>query len=268
MKKFLSLALALSSLLTPAWAETLPRVVTVSGKGTVQVAPDRASVTYQFIDEQRFAAAGGVAKSAAAAVPSLVRKNNARVAPAVSELKQVVGNDGTVEVLPSIHRMYEYNQQTGKNVLVGYRVVSTIQVKLEGRRPIEQKLGELFDTSRVGADEVSEPVMSLTEPTLSAAQKQANQQAVDDAVATANSQLEKGESLGAALQRGERVNVPSPRLEMASRAMADAPSGGQAIVETGKVTVQTMIQFVFEVVGAPARLGVQAGGSAAGQPGS
>ena len=258
----IALALALSP---AAWAQNSQRVVTVSGKGTVSVAPDRATVTYQFIDESRGTQAQPLAKSS---VPQLVAKNKARVAPAVTELKRVVGTDGTVEVTPSIRPIYEYDQKNSRQIKVGYQIVSNVQVKLEGKQPIEQKLNGLFDTSRVGADEVGEPVMSLQEGTMSAAQKEANQKAVDDAIATAKSQLEKGESLGAALQRGERVNVPPPpRYEAARAAMADAPGGssGTAIVETGKITVQTMIQFVFEVVGTPARLGAQA---VQGQPGS
>ena len=258
--------IALFGLCTAAWAQNPPRVVTVSGKGTVSVAPDCATVTYQFIDESRGTQAQPLAKSS---VPQLVAKNNARVAPAVAELKRVVGTDGTVEVSPSIRPIYEYDQKNSRQIKVGYQIVSNVQVKLEGKLPIEQKLNGLFDTSRVGADEVGEPVMSLQEGTMSAAQKEANQKAVDDAIATAKSQLEKGESLGAALQRGESVNVPPPpRYEAGARAaMADAPGGGSgtAIVETTKITVQTMIQFVFEVVGTPARLGAQA---VQGQPGS
>lgn len=255
MKK-LALFVTLAALTSAAWAQTSPRVVTVSGRGTVNVAPDRATVAYQFIDETRGTQAQPIARSA---VPQLVARNNARVAPAVAELKRTVGTDGTVEVAPSVRPIYEYDQKTSRQIRVGYQIVSNVQVKLEGQRPIEQKLDGLFDTSLIGADEVNEPVMSLQPATLSAAQKEANQKAVDDAIAIANSQLEKGESLGSALQRGERVNVPAPRLHLESaRAMAadvgPGGSAGTAIVETGKITVQTAIQFVFEVIGTPARL--------------
>ncbi|MBI5201141.1 MAG: SIMPL domain-containing protein [Elusimicrobia bacterium] len=267
MKKFVSLVV-LAALSSSAFAQTVNPVVTVSGKGSVSVAPDCATVTYQFIDETRGTQAQPLAKTA---VPSLVAKNNARVAPAVAELKKVVGTDGTVEVSPTVRPIYEYDQKTSRNIKVGFQVVSNITVKLEGRQPIEQKLNQLFDTSKIGADEVNEPVMDLQEATRATAVREANQKAVDDAIATANSQLEKGESLGRIVQRGERVNVPAPRYEMA-RAMAasaDAPGGGgTAIVETGKVTVQTAIQFVFEVLGTPARLGAQAAQGKGGQPGS
>ncbi|MBI4348403.1 MAG: SIMPL domain-containing protein [Elusimicrobia bacterium] len=269
MKKLVTLAV-LAAMTSAAWAQnavpSTPNVVTVTGRGSVSVDPDCATVTYQFIDEVRGTQAAPLAKSA---VPQLVQKNNARVNPAVAELKRTVGNDGTVEVNPSIQPIYEYDQKTQRQYKVGYKIVSNVQVKLEGRQPIEQKLNQLFDTSKVGADEVGEPVMSLQTATMQSARRQANQKAVDDAVAEATSQLEKGETLGKTLQRGERVNVPTPRYESARAAMAppmaDAPGGGQAVVETGKVTVSTAIQFVFEVLGTPARMGAQA---VQGQPGS
>lgn len=268
MKNTVKLLALVATLTSAAWAQnaqSTPRVVTVTGRGSVSAAPDCATVTYQFVDEVRGTQAQPLAKSA---VPQLVQRNNARVAPAVSELKKTVGNDGTVEVTPSIQPIYEYDQKTQRQYKVGYKIVSSVQVKLDGRQPIEQKLNQLFDTSKVGADEVSEPVMSLQDASMKAARREANQRAVEDAVAEATSQLEKGETLGAPIQRGERVSVPTPRYESMRAAMADAPGAapsGQAIVETGKVTVQTAIQFVFEVLGAPARMGAQA---VQGRPGS
>lgn len=272
MKKSLAVAVVAANLMSSAWAQQAPRVVTVTGQGSVQVAPDKATVTYQFIDEVRLPATGQLAsaKPNAAVIPQLVAKNKARTEPAVRELKQLIGADGTVEVMPSVQRLYEYDQKTGRNNLVGYKVVHQVQVCLEGRQPIEAKLGGLFDSSKIGADEMGEPVMGLQEATRLSAARQANEKAVDDAVATANSQLEKGEGLGAALQRGERVNVPAPRPYAAARmesAMADAPGGGQALVETGKIAVTSVIHFVFEVVGTPARLGAQAGQAAAAPAG-
>lgn len=268
------------------------RTVTVTGSASVPVVPDVANVSYSFINELRLDAAGGAtltpslaaietpgaapsrqaltaprkkkaepAQAAQATLPEMVAENRARVAPAVAHIKSIVGDRGTVEVLPSVERQVEYNEKTRRQELVGYRIVTNIQVKLEGRDAIEQKLGDLFDSSRIKADEIGEPNMGLTETTQKQATREAYRLAVQDAVDTANSQLEQGETLGAALQRGDRIHVPSPEPR-AMRAMASMESAGgsrgQAVVETGKITVQAVIHFVFEVAGAPVRLGVQA----------
>src|SRR5581483_3070347 len=83
----------------------------------------------------------------------------------------------------------------------------------------------------------------------------------------AQAQLEDGEVLGPALQRGYQVAVPAPRVASARMAApaAAAPMLGagpgsaaqQAVVESGKVAVDATINFLFSVLGAPARLATQ-----------
>lgn len=245
--KLLSLLLVLGTVAAPGWADP-PRTVTVTGVGRVEALPDKASLTYTVIDE------GNMQVS----VSSLVDKNRKRVDPSVQYLKGVVGKEGTVTALPRVQRRYEYDETLRKNVLRGYQVTTTIQVELQGRDAIEQKLGKLFDTSNIKADEIREPVLGLTTKTEADAKRDAYKLAVQSAVDEATAQLEPGENLGQALQRGTRVEVPSPYVyEKAARlAAADAAPGGagQAMIETGKIQVHAVTNFIFEVTGKATRL--------------
>lgn len=246
---YLSMAFLMAA--SPVLGSDLLRTVTVSGTGKVEVTPDVARVSYSVINT------GNLTKT----VPQLVRENKQRVNPTVEYVKEVVGTDGTVTALPSIQQVYEYNQATRKTELKGYQIVTQIQVELKGEAAIEQKLGKLFDTSKVQADNISQPVLALSDERQEAATTEAYKKAVQNAVKVAEAQLEPGEQLGSALQRGHRIEVPSPRrpqLEMARSAMAEAPGGapdaGQAVLETGKVAVHAFTNFVFEVTGTALRI--------------
>jgi len=246
--KITRIALAAALLSSPLGAQELtPRTVSVVGTGLVEVVPDVAAVSYEVKD---------VGTDVSVAAETLVEQNKLRVAPTVEYLKEVVGTNGTVTALPTISRVEEYDNTLRQTVFKGYQVVTRIQVELCGEQNIEQNLAKLFDSSKIKADEMSAPQMSLSRPTAKAAHLAATKIAVEDAVDTATAQLEPGEKLGKALQRGNHVEVPSPRYERAAMAMADAPGGrvGQAIVQTGKMQVNAVINFVFEVTGEASRL--------------
>lgn len=239
--------LALALLSAPLRAEA-PRTLSVTGVGTVQVTPDIASVNYSIVNEG----------PTTASVSGLIEENKTRVQPTVDYLKRVVGSSGTVTVVPSVSRNFEYDQALNKNVFKGYRVVTSIQVVIEGASNIETNLAKLYDSASIKADETGTPVMSLSQPTRQAATLEAYGLAVKDAVAQAKAQLEPGETLGRALSRGNRAEVPAPSFEMSARAMApmsaDGPGGGSAMVETGKMYVNALSHFIFEVTGDAWRL--------------
>lgn len=242
----LSLAL-IAALSAPALAS---KVVNVAGAGRVQVAPNIARVTITITDAAKL----GVA------IPTLVEQNNTRVAPTLDFVKQVVGKQGTVTAIPQISQTTKYDNKTNENVKTGHQITTRIEVELRGKAAIEQKLGKLFDSKSIQADNVSNPTLDLSEKSREAAENRAARKAVTNARSKAEARLEKGETLGEAIERGDRVEVSSPRrgvaraaamsLEMAS----DSPSHGQAIVETGKITVQAFVNFVYEVLGLPQRL--------------
>ena len=242
------IALAAALLASPLVAqEVKPRLVSVSGAGQVEVVPDVATVSYDITDR-------GADVSVSA--ETLIEQNKTRVAPTVEYLQSVIGSNGTVTALPQISKVLEWDQEGRKQVFKGYQVVTRIQVELCGEQNIADNLGKLFDSSKIKADEMSQPVMSLSRPTAKAAQLQATQLAVQDAVSSASALLEPGEKLGAIVSRGNRAEPPTPVYERA--AMRAAPAGGadvgQAIVQTGKMQVNAVFDFIFEVTGTASRM--------------
>lgn len=241
MKLFLLLAAA-------AFSAEGPRTVSVTGAGSVEAAPDMAQVSYVIADKAETMAG-------AASVQALAAQNRRRVEPALKYLKEVVGSDGTAEALPRISRLMEYDRKSGRQREIGYEVVTTLTAKLKGKDALDAKLGKLYDSARLKADEAHQAVLGLQEQTMEKAALEAYRKAVKAAVAAAEAQLEPGEELGPALERGEEPRHPGPRPMMMRAALSAAASdeSAQAVVETGKITVARTIHFVFQVLGSPRR---------------
>lgn len=258
MKKLMTALLITGMSFPYAVADDDVRTLTVTGIGRVEVVPDQAHVTYQVTDEEP------AALGQSAAISKAMTSNRKKVQADAAYIKSIIGQDGQVEIVPSVVKDQHYDQKTQKEILDGYKVISTIRVTVQGPADqIDQKLAQLFDSSKVSADDVSEPSFDLSEKAASAAKLQAYKQAVSNGVDTAQAQLEPGEVLGAALQRGYQVQVPRPQYE--NRAMAAAPMMGagpgsqatQAVVESGKVAVEATINFLFSVTGLPSRIATQ-----------
>jgi uncharacterized protein YggE len=245
--EIISLAAA-AALALPAAAAPI-RTVAVRGTGNVQVVPNIAAVNIQIVEK------GGVDVAPLA----LQQKNQVRVAESLPVIKELVGKSGTVQVIPSIAKVMEYNRTTGAQDFKGYQAVTSIQVTLRGEAAVEQKLGALFDTSKIKADDVTVTAVGLSDRREQAATRVAFGKAMSDARNRAQAQLEAGEKLGPALARGQSAQVYSPRGGAVRAMAAMAPEahdagGGGMTAELGKVTVSANTAVTFKVKGQADRL--------------
>ena len=245
-----TLALVLAAAVSAAAAPVVRPTVAVVGRGAVSVAPNIARVTIT------------VTNTAPLTTPvsQIMSENQARVRPSLDYVKEIVGSNGTVTAIPTVAKQTEYDNEKHRNVVTGHSVVTQITVELKGKGAIEQKLGKLFDSSRIDADDISAPTLDLSDASRQAARRRAYGRAVKNARSEAEAQLEAGERLGQAQDRGTGAGLSArggaksmARLASASLETADM-GGGEPVVETGKITVSAATQFVFEVLGVPARL--------------
>lgn len=246
MNKRIVSALAAGLLAAPAAAAPV-RTVSVVGTGSVQVVPNVASVSVQIVNQ------GGVK----AAPMTLAQENQARVAESLPVIKELVGRSGTVRVVPSISKVTAYNRSTGETEFKGYQALTQIQVTLRGEAAVAGKLGALFDASRIKADEVSVTGIGLSDRREAAAKRRALSKAMADARNQAEAQLEKGEKLGAALSRGQAVQVHAPRMARAAvaQSLEMAADGGSGMTaELGRVTVPAQTTVTYAVKGKAKRL--------------
>jgi len=246
-------------LAAPGWAM---RTVSVTGIGRVSVRPDVAHVSYAILNETRLGPKV-TTQEIMKLSQALVQQNQQRVLPAYEAIKGLVGSQGTVEVDTRRGRVTEY-EEDGRNQVKKYRVLTTIQVRLEGfkGKELDQKLSQLYDASNIQVDEVSDPSYDLRPGTRARAQKRAYRLAVKNGIDAAQAQLERGEDLGEAVQRGNRVEVPSPMRFQAAALSRQSANGDESspLIESGKIAVQAAVDFLFEVLGTPARLMRVAGG--------
>ncbi len=246
MNKAASVVLAVL-LMAPA-AFAAERTIAVTGVGQVQAVPNVASVSLTFTGNTMTENQGVTNTVSVAQVTEQV---NARVAPAVEQIKSIVGSNGNVSVTSSVQPRYEYDRQKQENVFKGHTLTTLVSVTLRGQEAVEKRLGQLFDSSKIQADSVSSPVLGLSDRSRAAAKRRAYAKAVADAQNEANAQLLPGETLGKAIHRG---NTAAPAraggarmMAMAAAAPESAMGGSQAATEVGKITVSASSSFLFQV---------------------
>ncbi len=229
MKKLLIAGFVILAAAGTAWAE-VERVITTSGRGVVETAPDMASIDI------------GVTHQAGTAGEALTRTSNA-VGAVIARLEEmgVAARDMQTQGL-SLQPVWS-RQVQGSDAprrITGFVARNGLMVRV---RDLE-KLGAILDTVvSDGANTFNGLQFSVQDP--ESAIQQARADAVKDAMAKAKQLADAaGVTLGPVQSISESGGAPRPvMMEMASARMAaDVP------IAAGEVSLSTHVSMVFEIL--------------------
>jgi hypothetical protein len=208
------------------WAET----ISVTGNGTVQVAPDRVTFT------------AGV-QTVQPTVDAAVNENNARVAAVIAALKKAGATDKEVRTSGFfINPQQEYNSEGRLPRIIGYQVSNNITVT----RSDVSSAGKLLQAAiTAGVNQASGLNFQVSDPTRG--REQGLQAAYSDARAKASVLAQAaGRSLGRALtiSEGARPEYPRPMPMAGKVAMAEV---SEVPVESGTQQMSYQVSVIFEL---------------------
>lgn len=201
--------------------------ITVTGKGTVQAAPDEAVLT---LTVENQAAEPGAALDA----------NSKATAQVMERLKAEGVEDQAIETTNvALYPIRTYDPETGKETPSGYRAQNSVTVTLADATMVGRVLAASVES---GATNVAGPVWRLSED--SAATDDALGKAVDNARAKAEALAEAGGvKIGDVLMMSEgSIDQPSPLVYAETRAVdegaiAEPPVSPATLDITATVTV-------------------------------
>lgn len=228
MKQILAMALIWLGLVTGAWAQE-DRLISTSGTGAVEAAPDMATITLGVTQEARLATEAMDAGSAAARAV-LTRVEQAGIAP-----RDVQTSD--VSLQPVWSRDSVSNNTTPR--VTGYVARNTLSIRV---RDLDT-LGAILDAVvQEGANTFNGLRFSLQNPEPVIAEARAA--AVKDAMARAEQlAAAAGVTLGAVRSISESGGRFRPEMmEMAAaRVAADVP------IAAGELSMTAQVSMVFEI---------------------
>ncbi len=234
MRRFALPLLAAAAIATPVAAEvqvtSAGPVVALTVQESVEARPDVASV------------GAGVTTQAPTAVEAM-RANATQMTAVIARIKALGIAERDIQTAGiSLNPLYDYNQETQRQVFRGYQVSNRVSVKL---REIE-RTGEVLDALvAAGATDLSGPDWSIGDDT--AARAQARRQALETARRQA---LEYARGAGFADVRLLEVNetiVPSRPMPM-MRMMAQAERDASATpVQPGMVEAAVTVTVSYEM---------------------
>ncbi|MFC3615906.1 SIMPL domain-containing protein [Lutimaribacter marinistellae] len=230
MKTFVFLAAAILAPMM-AWAEEQPRLITVNGEGSVEAAPDMATIVLGVTNEAEEAGAAMQATSEA------VTRILGRMQEMGIAARDVQTRDLSLRPVWSDRRPVD---QSEPRRITGFVASNRMFVRV---RDLD-RLGEIMDAViRDGANDFNGLSFGLEEsgPLVKEARAEAVQDATDKA-------RQLAEAAGVTL--GEVVTISEhgggrPVARMAEMAMAD--SGGGVPVAGGEVSVQVNVSMVFAI---------------------
>lgn len=229
MNKIMGTALALVCVASAAWAEA-ERVITTSGRGTIEAVPDMATINL------------GVTHQARQAGDALARTSDA-VREVIAELEAagIAPRDMQTQGL-SLQPVWSRQTATSEAPpqITGFVARNALVVRV---RDLDG-LGSILDTVvQDGANTFNGLEFSMQDP--EPAMAQARAEAVEEAMAKAQQLAEAaGVTLGPVQSISESGGVPRPvMMEMASARMsADVP------VAAGEVSLSAQVSMVFEIL--------------------
>lgn len=230
MKRSLWLVL-LMAVSACASAEDAARTISVTGTGSADATPDRATVNMSIVVRDKSL---DIAQDGAAGVSTKVLK----ITDGLKIDRSRVDTTGA-----SVRPDYRYNRETNEQELRGY--IAERQIKVEFR--------DLDNLAKVIEGAVAAGVNQVSAPQLfSSKSRTAYREALDNAAADAKANAQQlanalGMTLGPVLQidAGSRA-VPMPTQRGFANAMA-ADSEATASYNPGDLSVHTTINVVFEL---------------------
>ena len=231
--------LALSIAVTPAFAAHNPSgpVISVSGTGEVQSAPDVA-----FVD-------AGVTTSGATAADAL-SANTKAMSQLIDTLKAANIEARDIQTSNfSVNPNYVYSDERDANgytkppKIVGYQVSNTVTVRVRDLAA----LGSILDKAvSVGANTVNNIAFSVADP--AELYDQARKEAFKDARAKADLYAEAaGVSLARILNISEQQNYNPPPRPYAMKAMAQADAAAPVPVQAGELSFSVDVSVTWDL---------------------
>lgn len=214
----------------PAWAETAPATISVTGEGTVEIAPDMATVNLGVTTE---------ADTAAAAL----KANSEGIAAALARLKAAGIADRDIQTSGlSVNPRYDYPNDGSQPKLNGYVASNMVMVRVRDLSVLGATLdGAVAD----GANTLNGIAFGLQEP--DATMDEARRRAVTDATQKAALYAEAaGVKLGRIASITEQMNYGGPQPMMLAEASM-AKDAGSVPVASGELTVSSTVSVVYEI---------------------
>lgn len=214
----------------PAWAETAPATISVAGEGTVEIAPDMATLNLGVTTE---------ADTAAAAL----KANSEGLAVALARLKEAGIEDRDIQTSGlSVNPRYDYPNDGSQPKLNGYVASNMVMVRV---RDLSILGATLDGTVADGANTLSGIAFGLQEP--DAAMDEARRRAVADAAHKAALYAEAaGVKLGRIASITEQANYGGPQPMMMAEARM-AKDAGSVPVASGELTVSSTVSVIYEI---------------------
>ena len=229
MRVFPVLATALM-LGLPAFAESLPATVVVTGEGKVEIAPDMAMLSLGVMTE---------ADTAAAAL----KANSDGLAGAIARLTAagIAARDIQTSGL-SLNPRYDYGTSGGAAKITGYVAANMVTVRVRDLSALGPTLDAVVAD---GANTLGGLGFGLQEP--DTATDEARRRAVADAAHKAALYAEAaGVKLGRILSISEQGNSGGPQPMMMAEARF-ARDGGSVPVASGELTVAATVSITWEI---------------------
>ncbi|HQU70299.1 MAG TPA: SIMPL domain-containing protein [Albidovulum sp.] len=214
----------------PAYAETQPATISVTGEGRVEIAPDMATVNLGVTTE---------ADTAAAAL----KANSEALAAALAKLKEAGIADRDIQTSGlSVNPRYDYPNDGSQPKLNGYVAANMVMVRVRDL----SVLGTMLDGAvSDGANTLNGIAFSLQET--DATMDEARRRAVTDATHKAALYAEAaGVKLGRIASITEQMNYGGPQPMMMAEARM-AKDAGSVPVASGELTVASTVSVVFEI---------------------
>lgn len=203
---------------------------------SVSVAPDIATI------------GAGVTTEAPTATEAL-RQNSAEMAKVVARIRALGVSEKDIQTTGiSLNAMYDYNQETQRQVFRGYQAANRVSVIL---RKIEDT-GKVLDALvAAGANDLNGPSFSIDNDT--AAKGEARKRAFDRAQAQAKAYADMlGYDGAKVLAIAENIEARGPLPELAATRMSTAKADAAPPVQPGMVSTGVNLTIKYELVKAPA----------------
>ena len=233
MKKFFCLTVMLMMLCATAFAEDIhPSIISVNGEGSVEVQPDRATISVCITTRDKN--------------PSAVQNSNARASTSVINSIVALGverkNISTDNY--SFSPRYRHGEH-GKRILEGYEAINSVTIVVDDLNLV----GKVIDTALSnGANHVDNLRFGLRNK--ATYQDEALKRAVLDARRKAEV---AASALGKSIISVRRVSIDSasvtpPRNQKMARAMTeDAAAAADTPIETGTLRCSARVHVDFEI---------------------
>jgi uncharacterized protein len=214
----------------PAFAETAPATISVTGEGKVEIAPDMATLNLGVTTE---------ADTAAAAL----KANSDGIAGALSRLKDagIAERDLQTSGL-TLNPRYDYGSSGGEAKITGYVASNMVTVRVRDLAVLGQTLDAVVTD---GANTLGGLSFGLQEP--DSTMDEARRRAVADATHKATLYAEAaGVKLGRIMSIADQGNYGGPQPMMMAEARF-AKDAGSVPVASGELTVGATVAVTYEI---------------------